>query len=254
MNPKKSLGQNFLKDETVLQKIANSFDTKEDDLVIEVGPGRGALTKYLVEKPSKLICYELDKDLIPLLNKYNTNKSKVIHGDFLKEDISNLDKHNNLYLIANVPYYITTPIISKVLDLDETVKGMTLLVQKEVGLRFASNPGTKDYGYYTVLLNHFFNVSLLGIVPPSSFYPSPKVDSIIVKFERKDSIDKIDIEGFKNFLKDAFQNKRKTLTNNLKKYNKESLLMLLEDINKSSNARAEELSYEELKYLFVNLS
>ena len=152
---KKSLGQNFLEDEEILKKIANSIETNSDDLIIEIGPGKGALTKYLQAKNSYLLCYEIDTRLKDILNTYQNNKTKIIYQDFLQADISKDAKYynyNNIYIIANIPYYITTPIIKKAIEIPN-LKSMSLLVQKEVANRLTATKKSKDYSSLTVFLN-----------------------------------------------------------------------------------------------------
>ena len=158
---KKSLGQNFLKDESVLQTIADSFETNEKDVIIEIGPGMGALTKYLIKKPSKLICYELDERMKAYLSGYENEKCHIIYDDFLKRNIKeDIIDYEHLYVIANIPYYITTPILEHILNSGVVVSGMTILIQKEVALRFTAQPKSKDYGYFTVYLKHFFDSTI----------------------------------------------------------------------------------------------
>ena len=185
---KKSLGQNFLQDENILKKIADSINTLKDDLIIEIGPGKGALTKYLKDKNSYLLCYEIDTRMKDILNNYEDNKTSIIYKDFLKtnilEDIKDIP-YNNIYIIANIPYYITTPIIKHVINLPN-LKSMTLLVQKEVAKRFTAKPGTKDYNSLTIYLNYYFDIKYLFEVKNTCFRPIPKVDSATVNFTKKE--------------------------------------------------------------------
>ena len=174
---KKSLGQNFLQDEKKKKNIANSITTKTNDLIIEIGPGKGALTKYLKDKNSFLICYEIDERMKEILKKLEDNKTKIIFNDFLQADIINDSQefaYENIYIIANIPYYITTPIIKKVIK-QEKLKSMTLLVQKEVAERLSAKPGSKSYGSLTVYLNYYFNINYLFNVSKYAFNPIPKV-------------------------------------------------------------------------------
>ena len=244
---KKSLGQNFLKDENILKKIADSIKTNEEDLIIEIGPGTGALTKYLQAKNSFLICYEIDLRMKEILKAYENEKTKVIFKDFLTADIyedgTNFD-YQNIYVIANIPYYITTPIIKHLLNLT-TIKSITLLVQKEVAERFSAKPKSKAYGSLTVYLNYYFNITNLFDVRRTSFYPIPNVDSSVVKFERKKET--LNIKNEKLFFKlinDSFKMKRKTLKNNLKEYDWSKIKKVLEKNHLEENVRAEELSLE----------
>ena len=250
---KKSLGQNFLQDENILKNIANSITTKTNDLIIEIGPGKGALTKYLKDKNSFLICYEIDERMKEILKKLEDNKTKIIFNDFLQADIINDSQefaYENIYIIANIPYYITTPIIKKVIK-QEKLKSMTLLIQKEVAERLSAKPGSKSYGSLTVYLNYYFNINYLFNVSKYAFNPIPKVESAVVNFERIKN--KISVKNEKLFFKlinDSFKMKRKTLKNNLKEYNWTKIKTILEKRNLNESVRAEELSIE----IFVEIA
>ena len=250
---KKSLGQNFLTDEFILKKISKSITTTPNDLIIEIGPGKGALTKYLVNKNSYLVCFEIDTRMKDILKKYENNQTKIIYQDILEsnilEDINNI-KYNNIYIIANIPYYITTPIIKKVMELPK-LESMTLLVQKEVGERLSSKPGNKNYGSLTVYLNYYFNIEYLFTVKNSCFEPVPKVDSAVINFKRKNKHQNVKNEKilFK-LIEDSFRLKRKTLKNNLKEYNWHKIIEVLQKNNLSENTRAEEISLE----IFIDIA
>lgn len=250
---KKSLGQNFLQDENILKNIANSITTKTNDLIIEIGPGKGALTKYLKDKNSFLICYEIDERMKEILKKLEDNKTKIIFNDFLQADIINDSQefaYENIYIIANIPYYITTPIIKKVIK-QEKLKSMTLLVQKEVAERLSAKPGSKSYGSLTVYLNYYFNINYLFNVSKYAFNPIPKVESAVVNFERiKNKISVKNEELFFKLINDSFKMKRKTLKNNLKEYNWTKIKTILEKRNLNESVRAEELSIE----IFVEIA
>ena len=247
MKAKKSLGQNFLKDEKVLANIANLFSSAKNDLILEIGPGMGALTKYLILKKSPVIAYEIDLRMKEYLDKLNN--LEVIYQDFLTSNLNELKKYQyqKLYVAANIPYYITTPIIEHIIK-NVIPDKMVLLVQKEVAERFCALPNTKDYGYFTVFLNHYFNTHLEFEVPKEAFYPVPKVTSAVIVLDKKTNIISLDEKKFWAFVKMAFRQKRKTLKNNLKEY-----WFIIEPILKENgynpNVRAEELSYE----MFVTL-
>ena len=253
MKAKKSLGQNFLKDENVLKRIANIFETKENDLIIEIGPGKGALTKHLINKKSNLLCIELDTDLMPYLDKYENSKTKIIYNDILKVNLKDyIPKDiNNIYVIANIPYYITTPIIEYLTESNINIKGIALLIQKEVAERYSATPESKEYGYITVYLNHFYNIKKEFDVPKNAFNPIPKVDSSLITLIKKEDIEDINFNKFNSFIKEAFSMKRKALKNNLKNYDIDDLLL---NMNKTLTIRAEELSYNEFLYLFKRLN
>ena len=246
MKAKKSLGQNFLKDENTLTKIANSIKTEEEDLIIEIGPGMGALTKYLKMKKSNLLCFEIDNDLKDYLMPLEDNKTKIIFEDILTVNINEYLKNyntNNIYVIANIPYYITTPIIKKMLEIKD-LKSMTLLVQKEVAERFAAKPKSKAYGSITVYLNYYFNINYLFNVKNTCFNPTPKVDSAVINFTKKDFMPKVNEQTLFKLIEDSFKMKRKTLKNNLKDYNWNKVLEILTKHNLNEYVRAEEISLD----------
>ena len=244
---KHSLGQNFLKDKKVLIKIIDSVDVKEDDLIIEVGPGQGALTKYLKLFHANLRCFEIDTRVKKYLDSFVDEKTEIIYEDFLdidiKEQIKDI-KYNDLYVIANLPYYITTPIIEKIIDANVNVKAMVLMVQNEVADRLAAKPGCKDYGAISVYLNYYFNVEKLFVVNRNSFDPVPNVDSAVIKLSRKDKLLKVDEDLFFKFVKDAFFMKRKNLRNNLRQYDLSLIETILSKYNLTLQDRAENVSLE----------
>ena len=244
---KHSLGQNFLKDKKVLIKIIDSVDVKEDDLIIEVGPGQGALTKYLKLFHANLRCFEIDTRVKKYLDSFVDEKTEIIYEDFLdidiKEQIKGI-KYKDLYVIANLPYYITTPIIEKIIDSNVNVKAMVLMVQNEVADRLAAKPGCKDYGAISVYLNYYFNVEKLFVVNRNSFDPVPNVDSAVIKLSRKDKLLKVDEDLFFKFVKDAFFMKRKNLRNNLRQYDLSLIETILSKYNLTLQDRAENVSLE----------
>ena len=245
---KKSLGQNFLKDETILNNIVNAVDLKENDLVIEIGPGQGALTKKIQEKKVNLICYEIDERTKPYLEKIKESKTNIIYKDILqadiKEDMQDY-KYENLYVIANLPYYITTPIIKKIIDSNLNVEAMLLMVQKEVAERFCAKPCSKNYGSLTIYLNYFYEIEKIFDVPRASFNPVPNVDSAVVKFQRREhKFNVLNEDKFFDLVKDAFRQKRKNLKNNLGNYDLNKIGDILSNYNLSLTNRAEEIPIE----------
>ena len=249
---KKSLGQNFLKDEHVLQTIANVIEPSEHDIILEIGPGKGALTKYLIQKKSHYLAYEIDERMKPILAKFT---DRIIWKDFLtcnlQQDLKDIT-YEQIYVVANIPYYITTPIIEHIMNSSIFVTEMVLLVQKEVAERFCAKPHTKDYGYFTVYLNYYFEVSKVIDVSRKCFDPVPNVDSAVVHFKRKESVN-LDEKKYFQFLKVCFSNKRKTLKNNLKGYDWSKVLQVLETYQLSETVRAEELDSDIFIELFQNL-
>lgn len=242
---KKRLGQNFLKDEKVLKKIYESINVESKDLIIEIGPGNGALTKWLQKYNAIVIAYEIDMSLKVELDKIVNDKTIIVYQDFLD---ANLDKikeyqYNNIYVIANIPYYITTPIINKIINSNLEISSLTLMVQEEVANRLSATPKSKNYGYITVLLNNYYNINKLFVVDKSSFYPIPKVDSAVISLAKKETTN-IDFNKFNNLIKKAFQFKRKKLKNNLFNYDLKLINRVLNKYGYSIDNRAEEIPYE----------
>ena len=252
---KKSLGQNFLIDQNIINKIINSIDIREDSIIIEIGPGSGALTKKLVELNANVISFEIDTRLKEELDKLekDNNNLKIIYEDFLNIDLNKFlktKKYKNLYFVANLPYYITTAIINKITK-ESNPTEMILMVQKEVAERFSAVPNTKDYGSISVFLQYNYDISKVAIVSKNCFFPVPKVDSMVIKFKSKESNLKVNNENvFYKLIKDSFQFKRKNLKNNLKKYDLEKINNVLKKYNKDLTARAESLTVEE----FIDIS
>lgn len=243
---KKKYGQNFLNDQGILQKIYKSISPNPNDLIIEVGPGSGNLTKWLQKYNCNIICYEIDKSLQEQLESIKNEKTQIFFKDFLEADLTadlSTIKYENLYVIANIPYYITTPIIKKITFANINPQGLVLMVQKEVADRLSSKPKTKDYGYITVLLNYFYDIKKLFNVSKNCFYPRPNVDSAIIKLTPNNK-EKTDFIFFNNLIESAFQFKRKNLRNNLKTFNLDIISPVLEANGYSLNNRAEEIPIE----------
>ena len=250
---KKSLGQNFLQDKNIINKITNTNNFLPNSLIIEVGPGSGALTKELVKTGNKVICFEIDKRLDEFLSKINGN-IKIVYEDFLKVDLNQYLKeevYDNLYIVSNLPYYITTPIINKIVEENIHVKEMFLMMQKEVALRIKAKPNTKEYNSLSVFLQYHFKITNFINVSRNSFIPKPKVDSIVLKFEKYDYPNKPkNMQKFYDLIVDSFKYKRKNLRNNLKGYNLNSIEGILKKYNKDLTFRAEQLTIDE----FIELS
>ena len=249
---KKSLGQNFLKDKNIIKKIADSIKPTEEDLIIEIGPGAGALTKELVKKKSEVICFEIDTRLKEILEQINSEKLTIIFKDFLSIKINEYidqNKYKNLYFVGNLPYYITTAIINKIVK-ESNPYEITIMVQKEVADRFSAKPGTKDYSSISIFLQYNFDIERVCNVSKTCFEPVPKVDSSVIKFKRNKKISANDEEKFYKLIKDSFTQKRKNLRNNLKGYDLNKIQAILKKYDKDLTARAEQLSIEE----FVDIS
>jgi len=255
-NYKKSLGQNFLQDKNILTNIVKCAGITGNSLTIEIGPGSGNLTKEIAKVSKQVLCYEIDTRLEDILdtNLKDFSNIDIIFEDFLKRDIKkDIEKYNydNLYLVANLPYYITTPILEKVIASKLPFKHITVMIQKEVGERFSAKPGTKEYNSLTVYLNYYFNLKKEFIVSRNAFIPKPNVDSIVVSLIKKDNLLKLkNQEHFNKLLRESFKFKRKNIKNNLKSYDLNIIEMVLKKYNYDLTVRAEDLALE----IFVELS
>lgn len=253
---KKAYGQNFINDNHIIEKIVKETKIENNSLVIEIGPGAGVLTKELAKYSKYVLAYEIDTRLEDILdeNLADCQNVQIIFDDFLKRDI-NADilnyQYDNLYVVANIPYYITTPIIKKIIDTKLPFIKITLMVQKEVGERFTANVKTRDYGSISVFLNYYFDIHKLFLVSRNSFTPKPNVDSVVITLCAKNN--KLFVNNeilFFKLIKDAFHFKRKNLRNNLKNYDLVQIEKVLEKYQMSLSNRAEELSLE----IFVDLA
>ena len=255
-NFKKKFGQNFLQDENVLINIIDNLRVSSNDLIVEVGPGAGALTKYLKNLGCQVIAYEIDVSLEKALKSMENENLKIFFKDFMETDlVTDLKEYDydNLYLVANLPYYITTPILERVIELPLNFKEVIVMVQEEVARRLTSLPGNKEFGAFTVLLDHFYNREYLFFVDRNSFYPVPNVDSAVMKLSLKENVEIINYSNFKRFIFDCFQYKRKNLKNNLKKYNLVLINNILEKYGLSLNNRAEEVETKIFVEIFNSL-
>ena len=255
-NLKKMFGQNFITDENVISNIITKSQIDEDTLVIEIGPGAGSLTYGLSKYAKNVLCYEIDTTLKDLLNENlsECNNVEIIFKDFLKanvlEDIKKYS-YKKLYVVANLPYYITTPIIVKFIEDNIPVDKIVVMVQKEVGDRFKAKPNTKEYNSLSIYLNYYFDVKKILDISKNVFIPKPNVDSIVVEFTKNQNNFKLkDEKLFFNLVKDSFTQKRKTIKNNLKKYNLEKIEEVLKKYNFDLSVRAEQLPIE----VFVDIS
>ena len=247
---KKKFGQNFLKDINVVKKIVRSAEIDGKSLVIEVGPGGGIMTRELSLVADNVLAYEIDEELKEEHAKRLGDRDNVtiLFQDFLESDIvKDVEKYdyNKLYFVSNVPYYITTPIILKLIESGLSFEKIVMMVQKEVGDRFSTKSGNKEYGSITVLLNYFYNIKKEFFVSRKQFVPEPNVDSVIISFSEKN--DKLPLNNFKFFeklVRESFQYKRKTLRNNLKGYDLEKVNKVLEKYGKDLSVRAEALDVE----------
>ncbi len=253
---KKKFGQNFIIDENIIDSILKNIELTQDIMVIEVGPGAGSLTYKLAQYAKNVLCYEIDTSLKEIIeeNLQTCSNVDIIYDDFLKRDVNkDLETYSfdKLYVVSNLPYYITTPILVKFIEDQVPVEKMVFMVQKEVGNRFKAKPKTKDYGSLTVYLNYYFDVRKVIQVSKNVFLPKPNVDSVVIEFRRKDTLLFLkNSELFFKLVRDAFVQKRKTIKNNLKNYNLDTIEKVLVENQYSLSSRAEELPLE----IFVQMA
>ena len=259
----KSLGQNFLINGEVVETIVKSANINKDDLVIEIGPGLGTLTKFLLQEAKKVICVELDKNMINILHDRFLlyNNLEIINEDILKLDLKELIKENksevnNVKIVANLPYYITTPIVMKLLEDNLEIESITIMIQKEVADRLIETPGGKNTGAITYAINYYSVPEGIMEVPNSSFIPEPEVTSEVIKLKLRDK-PAVEIEKPKAMfmiIKSAFMQRRKTLLNALVNNNvftsKEEGIKILNKLNMDVNIRGEKLTLQD----FANLA
>ena len=256
----KSLGQNFLVDDNVVQNIVDGSNVNKEDLVIEIGPGLGTLTEFLLESAQKVICIELDERMINILkDRFRLyNNFEIINQDVLKVDLKELikrEKENskikNVKVVANLPYYITTPIIMKLLEEQLDLESITVMVQKEVGDRLIAIPGKKETGAITYTVYYYAESEKILEVPNSSFIPEPEVTSEVIKLNirKNPPVEVTDKKLMFKVIKNAFMQRRKTLINSLTNTkifeNKEQGAKVLKKVNLDENIRAEKLSLQE---------
>ena len=263
VRPAKSLGQNFLIDEEVIAAIVDGSGVNDSTLVIEIGPGTGALTVPLAEKAGRLVAVELDERVIPGLRvkTFSLGNVEIIHDDILRIDLRELVERelseyglSEVRIVGNLPYYITTPIIMKLLETDTGAESITVMMQKEVGDRIAAEPGTKLAGAITYSVHYYADVTEITDAGRECFYPVPKVDSVVLRLDiRKECpVKPADEELFFRCIKAGFSQRRKTLHNSLMTlggYDKEQISEALDTAGIDPGRRAESLSMEEFAKL-----
>ncbi|CAH2215140.1 16S rRNA (adenine(1518)-N(6)/adenine(1519)-N(6))-dimethyltransferase RsmA [Tepidibacter aestuarii] len=258
----KSLGQNFLIDSNIIDKIINGARITEDDYVVEIGPGIGTLTREISKIAKKVVAVEIDKKLIPILKDTlsDCDNVEVVNQDVLKVDIKELVEEKldgkPIKLVANLPYYITTPIVMKFLEEDIVVSDIVVMVQKEVADRMSAVPSTKDYGSLSVAVQYYSEPHIVAKVPRSMFIPQPNVDSTVIALRSHEEIkhDLKDKDLFFKVVKAAFSKRRKTILNAISSYDidlsKEEVNQVLEEASIDAKRRGETLSIDE----FANLA
>lgn len=260
-NFQKRFGQNFLIDTHVLDKIISASEITKEDCVLEIGPGIGTMTQYLAENAREVIAVEIDDHLIPILEDTLSEYDNVtvIHNDILKVDIAQIVKERNngepIKVVANLPYYITTPIIMGLFESHVPLKSITIMVQKEVADRMQVGPGTKDYGALSLAVQYYAKPQIVANVPPNCFMPRPNVGSAVIRLTRyEESPVKVNNEKFMfEVIRASFNQRRKTLVNGLTNggisVSKERILEVLANMNLSASVRGEALTLEQFATL-----
>lgn len=261
-NFQKKFGQNFLVDSNVLENIIEKAGITNDDLVLEIGPGIGTMTQYLCESAREVVAIEIDETLIPILNYTleDYDNVTIINDDALKTDIEKIVKKKNggkpIKVVANLPYYITTPIIMGLLEGKAPIDSITIMVQKEVAERMQTGPGSKDYGALSLAVQYYADANILMTVPASCFMPRPKVDSSVIKLDIYDKppVNVCDEEMLFKIIRASFNQRRKTLANGLKNapnlpFTKEEIEDSIIKLGKDVNIRGEKLTLEEFAKL-----
>ena len=261
LTAQKRYGQNFLVDSNVLNKIVESAGITKEDTVLEIGPGIGSLTQYLCESAKNVICVEIDTKMIPVLEDTLSGYEnvRVINEDILKVDIDALIKESGadkIKVVANLPYYITTPIIMGLLEKEANIDSITVMIQKEVALRMQEGPGSKDYGALSLAVAFYSDANIKMTVSPNCFIPRPNVDSAVIRLDVLDEpkVSVKDKDRMFRIIKGAFEQRRKTLTNALShssafKTDKNNIEKALLEMGKSPSIRGEELTLEEFAHL-----
>lgn len=262
----KSLGQNFLIDENIIYKIIQGSEITKDDFIVEVGPGIGTLTQYLAEEAKKVLAIEIDKTLIPILEETlkDYENIEVINSDVLELDLKELIENKfcggEVKVVANLPYYVTTPIIMKFLEEEVPVKDIVVMVQKEVADRLKAKPNTKDYGSLSVAVQYYCEPEIVTRVPKSVFIPNPNVESTVIRLKVLDNpqVNVTDKKIFFDVVRASFGKRRKTLLNSLSLSNlglsKDEIKQVLEISDIDPKRRGESLNIEEFATLSNNVS
>lgn len=265
---KKSLGQNFLIDTNILNRIVDHANLTENSGVIEIGPGIGALTEQLARRSRKVVAFEIDQRLLPILEETLSpySNKKIIHQDVLKADVAAMIKEEfagfeEIMVVANLPYYVTTPIIMKLLEEKLPIRGIVVMLQKEVAERIAAKPGNKDYGSLSIAVQYYTEAETVMIVPKTVFVPQPNVDSAVIRLtvRKTPRVTVKDEAFFFQVTRASFAQRRKTILNNLTsqlpegKEKKDVIMKVLSDINIDPSRRGETLSIEEFAKLSDSL-
>ena len=255
---RKKYGQNFLVDASMLEKIVETAGIGGDDAVLEIGPGLGAMTQLLAERAGSVTAVEIDKELIPILKETLADYSNVniINGDIMKQDLKELCGGGRYKVVANLPYYITTPIVMKLLEENASIESITIMIQKEVAQRMQTGPGSKDYGALSLAVQYYAKPVYVCTVPPECFIPRPGVDSAVVRLEVFDAppVKVKDPEFMFRLIRAAFNQRRKTLGNAVSgdaalNISRESVQQALSGLGMDEMIRGERLTLEEFARL-----
>ncbi|MBU5592129.1 16S rRNA (adenine(1518)-N(6)/adenine(1519)-N(6))-dimethyltransferase RsmA [Clostridium sp. MSJ-4] len=252
----KTLGQNFLVDDNVIKDIVNGAEVTSEDFVIEIGPGVGSLTREILNKAKRVASIEIDKNLIPILVEElkDFDNFQLIHKDALKADFNEIiGEETSVKLVANLPYYLTTPIMARLLSEKYNFKSLTVMIQSEVADRINAEPNCKEYGSLSLLVQYYCNTNIIRKVSPAAFLPRPKVDSIIIRLDKLDEprVKVYNEDLFFKIIRSSFNMRRKTLSNALKALQipKEIIEKAFEESNINPIRRGETLSIEEFAEL-----
>lgn len=256
----KKLGQNFLINEEIINQIIEKADVNKNDTIIEIGPGLGSLTAKLLENANKVIAIELDSNMSNILKERFClyDNFELIEKDVLKVDLNKIvEKYDSVKVVANLPYYITTPIIMKLLEEKLKLKSITVMVQKEVGERFCAVPNSKEYGAITISINYYTKPEIIIDVPKENFEPMPEVDSCVIKLDVR-NVPPVELKNEKDFfnlIKAGFSQRRKTINNSLASMgiSKEKIKNVLEKLGIDSKLRAENLTMEQFADISNNM-
>lgn len=255
-NFKKKFGQNFITDKNLLSAIVDDAEIDKSDEVLEIGAGAGTLTKEISNRAKKVISYEIDKDLESYLLGLKLNNVNFIFKDIMKENLLEIENYfeDGYKLIANLPYYITTPIIFKFLKKSKKLKSLTIMVQKEVAERIVATKGEKDYGILTIMINFYGNAKITRNVNRKMFYPEPNVDSAVIRIDiDREKYKNIDDDKFYSFVQSCFSMRRKTLKNNLEHSNLK-LKIKIDNLPQSIlSLRAENLSFDDFVNIYLKI-
>lgn len=251
---KKKFGQNFISDKNLLSAIVSDAEISDKDDVLEIGAGAGSLTQELSKRAKKVVSFEIDKDLKSHLEELKLENVEFVFGDFMDAKMPEIEKKfsKKYKVVANLPYYITTPIIFKFFEEANKLDSLTIMVQKEVAERVCANVGGKDYGILTVMANFYGTPKITRIIGRQMFFPVPNVDSALLNIKIENKHPNVDRGAFSKFVKQCFSMRRKTLLNNLSPYGKERLKELFDE--KVLIRRAETFSLEELIEIFEKIN